>query len=76
MPFGGKPFGCPAKQEFAPMMIGVLVGVLVEGVDGEWKLGGGADGDMKGFGDGEVLDNGRGAFEGLRIYRIHKDRGL
>jgi hypothetical protein len=30
MPFGGSPFVCPAKSEFGPRMIGILVASLVE----------------------------------------------
>ncbi|ORY10228.1 hypothetical protein BCR34DRAFT_567083, partial [Clohesyomyces aquaticus] len=30
MPFGGSPFVCPAKPEFGPRMIGILVAALVE----------------------------------------------
>ena len=30
MPFGGSPFVCPAKSDFGPRMIGILVASLVE----------------------------------------------
>ncbi|KAF2161009.1 hypothetical protein M409DRAFT_70083 [Zasmidium cellare ATCC 36951] len=42
MPFGAAPFRCPAKQHrgvympFGVAMIALLVGALVEGVDGKW----------------------------------------
>ncbi|MCJ1350680.1 MAG: hypothetical protein MMC33_000661 [Icmadophila ericetorum] len=36
IPFGGKPFTCPAKQEFGPRMIGVLVAALVVGISEEY----------------------------------------
>lgn len=38
-PFGGKAFTCPAKQEFGPRVIGVLVAALVEYITEEnWDI--------------------------------------
>lgn len=46
MPFGGRPFICPAKQDFGPMMIGILVAAFTDCVttedwtpesDAEWE---------------------------------------
>ncbi|KAJ5143570.1 Cytochrome P450 [Penicillium bovifimosum] len=42
MPFGRAPFECPAKPNFGPRMIGVLVGSLLGGLEGDglgdWSL--------------------------------------
>ncbi|KAF4629602.1 hypothetical protein G7Y89_g8538 [Cudoniella acicularis] len=38
MPFGKWRFSCPAESVFAPMMIGILVGVLVNGIDERFEL--------------------------------------
>jgi hypothetical protein len=69
-PFGLGGLSCPAKK-FAPMMIGILVGALVGGVDEGWevvdeKLGG----DVLGT---KVLDGGREAYEGLRLRRFNDE---
>lgn len=38
-PFGGKTFTCPAKQEFGPRVIGVLVAALTEYITAEnWDI--------------------------------------
>ena len=84
MPFGGMPFVCPAKADFGPMMIGVLVAALAANVSGtEWGL---AAVDVEGeglqefvVGDGErlkefvmgdgPLDSGRNAYGGLVLLR-------
>ena len=39
MPFGGSRFVCPAKQDFGPRMIGLLVAALAKHISGqEWSL--------------------------------------
>lgn len=45
MPFGGRPFECPARNVFGPQMIGFLMGTLITAVDDNhseakmtWKL--------------------------------------
>lgn len=39
MPFGGKPWICPASSGFAPMMIGLLVATFAELISAEeWEL--------------------------------------
>lgn len=40
MPFGKKPFECPAKPVFGPRMIALIVGTLVAVFDGKgnWIL--------------------------------------
>lgn len=39
MPFGGKPWICPASSAFAPMMIGSLVAAFAELISAEdWEL--------------------------------------
>lgn len=35
MPFGNKPFVCPAQKEFGPRMIGILVAALAVNIDPE-----------------------------------------
>lgn len=35
MPFGNKPFVCPAQKEFGPRMIGILVAALAAHIDAE-----------------------------------------
>ncbi len=37
LPFGSKPFTCPAKGDTGPRMIGVLIAALVEVIDDEWE---------------------------------------
>ena len=71
MPFGGSPFVCPAKMDFGPMMIGVLVAALVTHVSScEWGLAA-VDGDgvrEVGLGDRPV-DSGRNAYGDLVLLR-------
>lgn len=39
MPFGGKPFLCPAKPVFGPRVIALVVGVLLAVFDGDdWGM--------------------------------------
>ncbi|OQD73068.1 hypothetical protein PENDEC_c017G02879 [Penicillium decumbens] len=33
MPFGARPFECPAKAQFGPQMIGLLIGILVSALE-------------------------------------------
>ncbi|KAG0651491.1 Cytochrome P450 [Hyphodiscus hymeniophilus] len=40
MPFGAGKFECPAKSTFGPMLIGILVGALLSGIDGKFELNG------------------------------------
>ena len=67
MPFGGQPFVCPAKPEFGPKMIGLLVAALATHVSPcEWDL---ASLDSTGLKDialgDEPLDSGRNAYGSL-----------
>jgi hypothetical protein len=67
LPFGLGALSCPAK-EFAPMMIGILVGALMGGVGEAWEL---TDEENGGdvLGDG-VLDGGREAYAKLWLRKI------
>lgn len=68
MPFGKGTFQCPALK-VAPMMIGILVGCLVDTFGRErWILEGkGVEKEVLG---GGPLDNGREAFRGLFLRRV------
>lgn len=72
MPFGGSTFVCPAKQDFGPRMIGVVVAALAAHITSrDWKLElcvGGPDG-MEEFGGQEPLLSGRHAYEDIVISR-------
>jgi len=50
MPFGWKPFVCPAEKEFGPRMIGILVAALVSGFEEGWT--------WKAMRREDVIDNG------------------
>jgi hypothetical protein len=66
MPFGKGSFQCPARK-LAPMMIGVLVGILIQSFGGgEWVLGGREWSVL----NEEPLENGREAMEGLTIRKV------
>jgi hypothetical protein len=67
LPFGLGALSCPAK-EFAPMMIGVLVGALMRSVSDAWEL---VDEGSNGYvlGD-EALDGEREAYAGLWLRMI------
>ncbi|KAK5113134.1 hypothetical protein LTR85_010952 [Meristemomyces frigidus] len=71
MPFGAKPFACPAKRRSGRgrlpsgvSMIALLVGVLTAETQGKWKLVGGIPRD------GEPSETDREAYGGLRFERI------
>ncbi|EPE30528.1 Cytochrome P450 [Glarea lozoyensis ATCC 20868] len=74
MPFGARPFVCPAGNSFAPMMIGICVGALIKAfpddAEGEgWKL---MDVEGKRVDLAKIdgpLDNGREGFSGLVLTR-------
>lgn len=67
MPFGSKPFVCPAKPTFGPRVIGLLVGALSRGLrgGGEWRVEGGVD--VVGFGG--RLKNERGAYDDMYLVK-------
>jgi len=68
MPFGKGSFQCPAIK-MAPMMIGILVGGLIEEFgNGEWLLGDVADG----LGD-KQLENGRESFAEIILTKVGKE---
>jgi hypothetical protein len=67
IPFSLGHFSCPAKS-FAPMMIGILVGVMFAGDGEKWELiDGRTGGDVLGA---RVLDGGREAYAGLWLRKI------
>jgi len=63
LPFGLGELSCPARN-FAPMLIGVLVGSLMGGVGEGWVLVGEGSDDVL---EAKVLDGGREAYAGLRL---------
>lgn len=70
--FGSRPFLCPASQDFGPMAIGLLVGVLL-GVFGgngvQWVLGSDNAVEMEELHSGERLRNERSSYEGVFLER-------
>lgn len=77
MAFGSKPFVCPAKHEFGPMIIGILVAALAEFVSSEdWLLklsesnSDVAQRDLERALNGDKpLVSDRSTYEGIRIIR-------
>ncbi|KAF7956827.1 hypothetical protein EAE96_004153 [Botrytis aclada] len=68
MPFGKGSFPCPASK-MAPMMVGMLVGCLIDAFDSDrWVLEGEGVEDM--IPRGLPLDNGRDAFGDLSLRRV------
>ena len=77
MAFGFHPFVCPAKHEFGPMIIGILVAALAENVSSEDRLlklsEGSSDVAQRDFGkalnwEGSLVSD-RMTYEGIRIIR-------
>jgi len=72
MPFGNKPFICPAQKTFGPKIIGVLVAALVTKIDpDEWHLKycKGDENEEKTLGDHELLQTDRKAYKAWKIYK-------
>ena len=71
MPFGGQPFVCPAKAEFGPHMIGLLVAALATHVSPrEWALATVKGTGLEEFGLGyEPLDSARNAYGDVVLVR-------
>jgi hypothetical protein len=71
--FGGPPFLCPASHAFGPMVIGLLVGVMLDvfgnknGDGEEWVLGSDNKRDMSEVHSRERLRNERDAYGGLLL---------
>ncbi|KAF8854538.1 hypothetical protein BDZ45DRAFT_656535 [Acephala macrosclerotiorum] len=68
LPFGAGSFECPAKNNFGPVMIGVLLSSLVLGVGREYRLSGPRAEDM--LTGNAPLENGRVAYEELFLQRF------
>ena len=72
MPFGGSTFVCPAKQDFGPRMIGVVVAALAAHITPhDWKLElcvGGPNGGEE-FSGEEPLVSDRNKYEWIEISR-------
>ena len=75
MAFGVSPFVCPAKGEFGPMMIGILVAAFTHHVSSEeWQFKSG-EGSLdvfqrgldKALGGEEPLASDRSTYDGIRI---------
>ena len=77
MAFGVSPFSCPAKGEFGPMMIGILVAAFTRHVSSEkWSLEPGeGSSDVvqrsldKALSGEEPLVSDRSTYEGIRMVR-------
>ena len=77
MAFGVSPFVCPAKGEFGPMMIGILVAAFTHHISSEkWELKSGEGspdvvqrGLDKALSGEEPLVSDRSTYEGIRIVR-------
>jgi hypothetical protein len=65
LPFGMGRFECPAKAIVGPMMVGILAGTLVQGLNKGWDLH-----DDEGEIWNGQLDRGRGGLEGLRLKKM------
>lgn len=72
---GGRPFLCPASQDFGLRVVGLIAGVLLDIFGDEWGLELDAE-EMKGLGSGERLSNDRDAYDGVfaNIGELWKDR--
>ena len=72
MPFGGSTFVCPAKQDFGPRMIGIIVAALAAHITPrDWKLElcvGGPNGGEE-FSGEEPLVSDRNKYEWIEISR-------
>ncbi|KAG6995536.1 cytochrome P450 [Physcia stellaris] len=70
MPFGSKPFVCPAKPEFGPRMIGLLMANLARNISPrEWRLASSDDLEHDiDLGD-TPLDSARTAYGGVVLVR-------
>ena len=71
MSFGDSPFVCPAKGEFGPQMIGILVAALTVEISAErWTVG---DNDKSRvgfpFSENQPLKSGREEFRSLKLWR-------
>ena len=77
MAFGSRPFMCPAKPEFGPMIIGILVAALAEFVSSDdWLLkmseesSDVAQRDLeKALNGEEPLVSDRSTYDGIRIIK-------
>jgi cytochrome P450 len=71
MPFGHKPFQCPAQSVFGPRMIGILVGALLEALTSEtineWKLESVDQGVVDEMLCGRRLEMDRNAYENVDL---------
>jgi hypothetical protein len=71
MPFGEKPFRCPARQtqdEYSPfgvMMIAVLTGCFIEAMAGKWRLDGQHIPDAN-----QPMGNNRDDYKGVSLLRL------
>ncbi|KAL4759081.1 uncharacterized protein BDW70DRAFT_169722 [Aspergillus foveolatus] len=76
--FGGPPSLCPAGHVFGPMVIGLLVGVMLDvfgnknGDGGEWVMGSDDERDVSEVRSRERLRNERDAYGGLFLDLISR----
>jgi dihydroceramidase len=66
LPFGSKPFECPARPLFGPRLIGLLVGTLLRAFPQNWTLTLESSIDSVEFGP-ERLSNERSGFHDLYL---------
>lgn len=72
MPFGNRPFLCPAQKAFGPRMIGILVAALTAHLDPEflrlsYRKSGSGEHEARNLGDREVINTDRNAYQSWRI---------
>ncbi|KAL4791351.1 hypothetical protein BDV19DRAFT_381662 [Aspergillus venezuelensis] len=83
--FGARPSVCPASKSFGPMVIGLLVGLLLEwvstihedenGASWKWVFGSDSQSNMDEVSSKERLNNERGAYEGLFVSLVEAEAG-
>lgn len=72
--FGGRPFLCPASQDFGLRVVGLIAGVLLDDFRDEWVLDLDDVEERRGLRDGQRLSNERDAYGGVFLDNIWDDR--
>ncbi|KAF7588946.1 hypothetical protein BBP40_004987 [Aspergillus hancockii] len=69
MPFGSQPFVCPAKADFGPRIIALLVGIILDELKGDWRLDS-DDSEVRALlGSGSRLSNERDSLGSVHLVR-------
>jgi hypothetical protein len=78
MPFGSSPFLCPAKPDFGPRMVGILVAALVDAFsDARYELSAGdATGQREPARFYGLLCSGRDSYQGLFLEEVDRPLSL